>query len=463
MLNAKKLAATAALFGLGLAAFSTGSVVQAEPVANSFAIVGSDTLEDVVGAIVNGTSITGSPVRVTQNGSTLGSFDATGTKHLITKPNGVRFARPNGSGDGYKALSASMGGESGSNFAFTSGTSLWTPILGGTNIQDQVDISRSSSSTPVSGTGVAETLATGTIARIAFGRDAFGLAFSPALATELRSALGLTATETPYLSGAQLGQLYSSCAAGAQTITVGFGGNAKSLTIVPWLPQAGSGTRKDFLGKIDPANTTDTTAYKALGVTAAGTAAPALTASQCIAVGQEHDASNDHFKADSTVLAVMPMSASRWIAMKNGGSADAANGAVLGGIATATTTGVALDASKNAPVGAKVASPMLFDNAASIKYTPNAAYYADTNWGRDVYLFVERARIFRQADLPAGITSKYNAALATLMVPYSGTTLGSNKLANQDAAFDSNVGAVKLAYGFVPALSQTITYFKPSN
>jgi hypothetical protein len=106
---------------------------------------------------------------------------------------------------------------------------------------------------------------------------------------------------------------------------------------------------------------------------------------------------------------------------------------------------------------------MLFDNAASIKYSPNAAYYADTNWGRDVYLFVERARIFRQADLPAGITSKYNAALATLMVPYSGATIGANKLANQDAAFDSNVGAVKLAYGFVPALNQTITYFKPSN
>ncbi|NDH65444.1 MAG: hypothetical protein EBY26_03565 [Microbacteriaceae bacterium] len=467
MFNAKKIAATVAIFGVGFAAFSTGSAVQADPVASSFAIVGSDTLEDVVGAIVNGTSITGSPVRVTQNGSELGSFDATGTKHLITKTNGVRFARPNGSGDGYMALSASMGGQSGTNYNFTSGTSLWVPILGGTNIQDQVDISRSSSGDPKAGTScgatststclVADTDPAGTLARIPFGRDAIALAFSPSLASKIRTALNLSASDVPFLSAAQLGSIYKNCDAGQQTITVG----STQITIQPWIPQAGSGTRKDFLGKLDPV-VTDSSAWKLLGETVVDTAAP-VDSTKCIKVGQEHDASSSVFAANSTVDAVMPMSASRWIAMKNGGSLNAANGAVLGGVATATTTGAAL-VSGNAAAGAKVASPVLFDDAKQyLKYTANPAYYNDSAWGRDVYLFVQRARIYRQADLPVGITSAYNAALATVMTPYSGTGLTVNKLSNQDDAFDSNVGSVKAAFGFLPASSQTVKFYKPVN
>jgi len=53
--------------------------------------------------------------------------------------------------------------------------------------------------------------------------------------------------------------------------------------------------------------------------------------------------------------------------------------------------------------------------------------------------------------------------LATVMTPYSGTGLTVNKLSNQDDAFDSNVGSVKAAFGFLPASSQTVKFYKPVN
>jgi hypothetical protein len=239
-----------------------------------------------------------------------------------------------------------------------------------------------------------------------------------------------------------------------------FAGTANEVIVQPWIPQAGSGTRKDFVGKVSPA-VTDDNAWQGLGQTFSDGTLPSFTAGKCIAVGQEHDASNAAFNSDSQVAAVMPMSASRWIAMKNDGSFDRSNGAVLGAVATATTLGVALNGTA-APANAKAFSPVSFDNSKQyLKYTANSSYYADTTWGRDVYLFVARARIYRQADIPVatGITSSYNAALAALVLGANVT----NKLSNQDAAYDSNVGAVKAAFGFASAIDTSITFFKPYN
>jgi hypothetical protein len=120
-MKVKKLIAAVAVFGTGFAVFSTGATVQAEPVSNSYTVVGSDTLEDVLNALVNGTAITGATVRVTQNGATLGSFDATGGPSIITRTGGVRFSRPNGSSEGFQALSASISADPATQI-FTSGT-----------------------------------------------------------------------------------------------------------------------------------------------------------------------------------------------------------------------------------------------------------------------------------------------------------------------------------------------------
>ena len=101
----QKVVALCAAFGVAVTGAAIAVPAVAEPVSNSYAIVGSDTLEDVVNGLVNGTNISGASVRSTVGGSTLGSFDATGNPCIITKPNGIRFGRPNGSGDGVKALS----------------------------------------------------------------------------------------------------------------------------------------------------------------------------------------------------------------------------------------------------------------------------------------------------------------------------------------------------------------------
>jgi ABC-type phosphate transport system substrate-binding protein len=452
LFNAKKIVATAAIFGAGFAAFSTSSVVQAEPVSNSYAIVGSDTLEDVVNAIVNGTAITGSTVRVTINGSTLGSFDATGAPYIVTRPGGVRFSRPNGSGEGFQALSASIGDANvATNNLFTSGTyqnkgeasvsgsggANMPASLKNININGQVDLSRSSSSDPKSSKQTAAD-ATATIVRVPFARDAIAIVMAPTLANAVCAAEGqgtvadssvtpavpASGTCVPYLTPAQLGSLYETASANP-TLTI----NSTVITFKPVIPQAGSGTRKDFLDKVVTGTKDD------------NKQTPAFLAAETagyVATGQEHDAISAAFIAAGNA-AIEPMSASRWIAMKNGASYDKSGSAVIGAVYTATTLG---------------ASPVTVTSGV---YSPNSAYYADTTWGRDVFLFVERARIDNSFTAGGTITagSKFDANLAALLDP----TI--NNLANTQTTGASKVGKVKLAYGFLAPLSTDLAYFAP--
>lgn len=446
MFNVKKVVATVAVLGAGFAAFSTGSAVQAEPVSNSYAIVGSDTLEDVVNAIVNGTAITGSTVRVSINGATLGSFDATGAPYVITKPGGPRFSRPNGSGEGFMALSASIGTSAAADAfgnVFTSGTyqnkgessvsgsgnGSMPTSLKNINVNGQIDISRSSSSDPKS-TKLTAADATATIIRVPFGRDAIALAMHPTLADAICAAQSqgtlALGTCTPYLTAAQLMSLYETTSA-SPTLTI----NGTSIAFNPVIPQSGSGTRKDFLGKIltgTKDSNNQTTAF--LSAETAG----------YVRTGQEHDAISTAYIAAGT-SAIEPMSASRWIAMKNGASYDKSGTAVIGSIYTTTTLG---------------ASPV---TGTAPAMAPSTSYYADTTWGRDVYLFVERARIDSAFTAGGTITagSKYDANLAALLDP----TL--NNLSNAQVTGASKVGKVKLAYGFLaPLLPADLAYFAPS-
>ena len=416
-MKVKKLIAAVAVVGTGFAVFTTGATVQAEPVSNSYVVVGSDTIEDVLNALANGTAITGSTVRVTQNGATLGSFDATGGPSVITKPGGVRFSRPNGSSEGFRALSASIyEGATADNNLFTSGTfqpALNAASTGGAsmplglrniNIFGQVDIARSSSGTPA--TAVLNN-ATGTIARIPFARDAFGLAFTPALATAVCNAgqdSDAGAGCVPFLTNAQLKSIFESTTSGGGSVTIG----STAVTIKGVMPQKGSGTRSDFISKIG----TDDTKSDA-SVTAGASR-----------LEQEHDAST------LTGVEVAPMSASRWIAMKNGASFDRGGTAVLGGISTD---------------GSVPASPVL-GTAPSL--TPNSTYYANSTWGRDCFLFVERARV------TVG-NAKYDANLAALVDP----TL--NKLANIETNGASKAGKVKELFGLLAPTTATISYYDP--
>ena len=190
---------------------------------------------------------------------------------------------------------------------------------------------------------------------------------------------------------------------GAATATTTLTNGANSIVVSPVLPQSGSGTRKDFLSKL---SVTDS--------------------SLAVASGQEHDATTM-----TATNSVMPMSVSRWIAMKNTASFDKSGTAKIGSIYNATTLG---------------ASPVLTEGT---KLVPNSAYYADSTWGRDVFLFVERARI------ESG-NAKYDDNLFQLLDP------SVNALSNTETTGASKAGKVKALFGFLPPSSTTLAYFAPA-
>jgi hypothetical protein len=351
---------------MAMSVFGVANMASAEPVSESFVAVGSDTLQDVLNGLANGTSVSGASVRSTAGSKSFASYDATGSASIQTKSGGVRFGRPNGSSDGVKALSRSIDGA-----PYTSGTAG-----GPTNvvITGQVDIARSSSG--------ATAVADGPLRYIPFGRDALSYAH--------------TGTNTAFdnIDQATLKGIFECTIA-----TVG------GVTVVPVIPQSGSGTRKDWLAKI--------------GVTE--TSMPEVSEGGCVQVGQEHDtqalADGSAFPAN----AITPMSAAQWVAQNTGAGIDrrgatAKIGSPIAGVSPVTGTGTAT--------------------------APNATFYADGTWGRDTYIVVENARV------TVG-DPKYDANLANLV------STAASKLGNTTSTLASQAGSVKKKYGFLAPSSST--------
>jgi ABC-type phosphate transport system substrate-binding protein len=224
----KKIAALGAAIGLVLSGVGLASTATAEPVSNSYAAVGSDTLQDAMNALTNGSSASGSYVRVFAAGQSIGNFDAFGSAAIQTKSSGPFFARPNGSGAGRDALRRSIDG---ANWSVSGNTTPAKPITG------QVDIARTSSG-PASGTASAD----GRLLYVPFGRDAVSYAYKGGTAAWAN------------LTAAQLKSIYE-----GTTTTI------DGVAVKPRLPQTSSGTRSFFLGAIgvttpsgvaDAANTT---------------------------------------------------------------------------------------------------------------------------------------------------------------------------------------------------------------
>jgi hypothetical protein len=369
----KKAIALCAAAGVAVSGFALVTPANADPVAESYSIVGSDTLEDVVGALIQGTSITGAPVRSLVNNAASGSFDATGTPYIIAKSSGKRFGRPNGSGDGRKALKASINGtdsfQASAQLVPAAGNTTYTlPQVPGVTIPGEVDLARASSS----GT----TDAAGIMVQIPFGRDALGYVYN-------------TDSNCP-----DLGTLTT-----AELKTIFEGGDVtKCGTIVRAVtPQVGSGTGKDWAGKIGA-----TTANITTSVT-----------NSINAWGQEHDASTlGTFK-------VMPMAATRWIAMNTGASYPKINknGANYV-IAMGSIDGVA-------PV-----------TGSGADMVPNQAYY-DGSYGRDTYIVAEYARV-------TSGQNGFDQNLADLVDPTQSTSL-----TNTQTSSASKAGSVKKKFGFL--------------
>ncbi len=240
-------------------------------------------------------------------------------------------------------------------------------------ITGMVDVARSSS-----GAGTAANT-NGPLVYIPFGRDALAYAY--------------TGTDAAFanIDAATLKAIFQ-----CTTTTVG----ASSVT--PVIPQAGSGTRKDFLNKIG------------IGADYPGGVVPS-----CVKVGQEHDSSKledgSAFPADGLTA----MSAAQWVAQNTGAGvnrrgATAQIGSPIAGVLPVTGTGTAM--------------------------VPNPTYYADTTWGRDTYLVVEYARVTTG-------DPKYDANLANLV------STGTSKMANTASVAPSQAGSVKKKFGFLTPAS----------
>lgn len=360
-MNRKKFIAALAV-GVAASLVAVAPAAHAEPISAGPVIVGSDTLQDVVNALVNGTSVTGPAVRSLAGTTPASSFDAVGSSSIQTQANGPRFGRPNGSGDGVKALSRSIDGQ-----PYTSGTPG-----GPTNvvITGQVDIARSSSGATAN--------ANGALLYVPFGRDGLSYAHS-----------GGSNAAFDYIDGAALKGIFE-----CTVRSVG------GVTVTPVIPQAGSGTRKDFLSKIGSSE-------GALG--------------DCVVVGQEHDTSALANGSAFPTNAITPMSAAQWVAQSTGAGIDRRGagvkiGSPINGVPATTGTGTST--------------------------APNSAFYANTTWGRDTYLVVENARV------TVG-NAKYDAKLANLI----GTA--TNKLGNIQSTAPTQAGSVKLKFGFLAPLNTT--------
>ncbi|MFG6403654.1 substrate-binding domain-containing protein [Microbacterium sp. P04] len=251
----KKIAALSAAFGLVLSGVGLATAASAEPVSNSYVAVGSDTLQDSMNALTNGTSASGTFVRVSAGGLSVGNYDAFGSPAIQTKPNGVYFARPNGSGAGRDALRRSLDGNP---FSVQGNTTPARAIAG------QVDIARSSG-----GPGSGTTDANGRLLYVPYARDAVAYAY--------KGGTAAWANITP----AQLKAIYEG------TLT-----SIDGVNIKPRLPQTSSGTRTFFLGAIAVTN-------------------PAGVADASNTTVPENDAS---VLGDGEII---PFSAASWIAQAN--------------------------------------------------------------------------------------------------------------------------------------------------
>lgn len=356
----KKMAAFGAAFGVMLGGFGAAGAANADPVSDGYVIVGSDTLQDAVGALANGFKNGSSIIRTSGLGKYVASYDAFapgiagGIGTIQTKPLGPVFPRPSGSGNGKNALIASFTG----NPWNISATTLYVNagLAGQYSIANQIDASRSSSEgTPNSA---------GTYSYLPFGQDAVSYAIKAGSGV---SAASITAASS--LTTAQLKAIYE---ASANTTIPG-----QTDVIVPRLPQSGSGTRSFWLS--------------AIGVTTAGSASNPSGSTL-----PENNGSV--LNPGAGEIQIIPFSAASFVAQSNNVAPNSTAGITLGspnGVSPVTGT---------AP------------NLSGV-----SAYY-NSSFGRTTYIVVPYDRITAgQPGYDAGLAAVMNPA-STTSLTYWGTS-----------------------------------------
>lgn len=340
------LALTAAM----AASLYTGTA-QADPKQyDAFVGVGSDTTQDVMNAFAgNANGIQYTPVS---------SGTATGNKQLISFdaaiPAGVSdqcvtpkiglstYTRPNGSSSGRRALFASSGLSSAGWTGSTSTTGV--PICAtAVDISGTVDFARSSAG-PANGD--TSTLTT----YIPFGRDAMSFGYY--------RAAGLPVTT---LTRAQIITLFTT---GPQVID--------GVRIVPCGIQTGSGTYQFWQTVITATTAQENTATTECNNLQVGG----------VAVGRSQESDALQLKTRGDALAavagqansqvVIGYSAANFISVSNGASTST----------IPSTVNVGIGSISDAGGGVNLGNPIV---GATAPFTPNATFYANSVFGRNVY------------------------------------------------------------------------------
>ncbi|WP_448631233.1 substrate-binding domain-containing protein [Cellulomonas soli] len=200
------LVLTAVVAGVIAASVASPAAADPTPQPRDIVGVGSDTSEFVMNYIADGAVVSGSLAAGYNSaaGSRLVSFDATGSATITPRAGSAAITRPNGSGAG-KALLYGAGNNTAVTFARSS-----------------------------SGPSAAEASA--------------GLYHVPFALDTVKAATASTSHAPASLTVAQLVGIYN----GTYTNWSQVGGSAG--TIVPMLPQTGSGTRSFFLAQLKAAN-----------------------------------------------------------------------------------------------------------------------------------------------------------------------------------------------------------------
>lgn len=332
--------------------FTDGSPAHADPKQLTAAIgVGSDTVQDVMNALAGTTN--------NLYYTPLASSAATGAKQVIsfdavppsgvtdmcitTKINGPSFTRPNGSGAGRKALYAASGlssaGWTGSSYTSSSGT-VFSCSSTAIDLSGSVDFARSSSGPASGDTGTDMTY-------VPFGRDGVSFAYYQPNPT-------VGSPTVTSLTRAQLTTLFTT---GAQVIN--------GTNVVPCGIQTSSGTFA-FWNKVTTATTTQEN----------------TATTQCNALlGRAEENDGTALKARGDALALTAGHANDEVIIGFSAASFIAKGNLVA--PGAPPAGVVMGAISNNGSGVNLTSPV---DGTAPNYTPDATFYGDATFGRDVYV-----------------------------------------------------------------------------
>jgi hypothetical protein len=429
------LAASTAAVAFGGLAASTGAHADPAwgPTAKPLVAVGSNTIEDVMNA-GSGLAPSAGQAGVTFHNYTplhdpssfeqVYSWDAVSpygvaaaNDCISAKPGAAPIARPNGSTDGYVAISAAIANQAWSKTVAT-GCAAQSPT-------GSIDMGRSSGGPP-SSLGACSFGSALCLAWVDFARD--GVAYAYFINPNPPAGVTMpTPAQVDHLSLTTLKAIWGNAnTLGTFTSPAGAADGSGGVTFASCFPQTGSGTAGYWAF-----NVLALAATQSAAVTAADTAA---AAANCHNI-EENGANTFQTTAASAIAAdageasppqvvVIPFSTGSWIAQNNGVAFNRSS--------TGITAGVALGCPDCGAAGDLPYVPGATE-------TPNTTFYASSPYGRELWIDVNNASL--NGAFPGQTNTPMRHMLGFIGNSYNG--------ANDGATGTTNVSNINTSTGYI--------------